>query len=93
MDLLEILKNDKNGLMQNNIDMLVNLDTSCKDYNRLWRTSCRKGQIVFDINIQTADDDFYFPESNGVVPTNDRIAMELVMRIRENTVGWIDDSL
>lgn len=51
MDLLKMLNNPKNGIEMTGIDLLVNLDTSCKDYKRIWRTSTRKGQIVFDLNI------------------------------------------
>ena len=49
--------------------------------------------MIFDLNIQSLEEDTYFPESNGIVCTNDRIAMDLIMRIRENTEGWVNNLL
>lgn len=92
-DLLRMLNNEfnNNNIDIGSVDLLINVDSSCRDYNRVWRTSTRKGQLIFNMNIQTTDEPSNFPESNGLLPTCDKIMMDLIMRIRENTVGWTND--
>ena len=72
--------------------LLIALDGSCGDYERLWTMTSLRGQVAGTLTIRTMRDGVHSGDASGVVPAPFRIARQLLSRAENPETGTISDA-
>jgi acetylornithine deacetylase/succinyl-diaminopimelate desuccinylase-like protein len=69
--------------------LLIALDGSCGDYERLWTMTSLRGQVAGTLTVRTMCEGVHSGEASGVVPAPFRIARQLLTRVENPDTGKI----
>jgi len=72
-------------------DMLVCMDSGCKDYERLWITTSLRGMVMKDVTIQCLDDCCHSGLGGGQGPDSFNVLRTLLDRIDDSKTGTVID--
>ena len=70
------------------IDLVVCLDSSCSDYERLWVSTSLRGLVGLDVEVQVLTEGVHSGAS-GLVPSSFRVLRALLSRVEDETTGEI----
>ena len=70
-------------------DLVVCLDASCGDYERLWTTTSLRGNVIGDLHVEVLREGVHSGDASGIVPDSLRILRTLLSRIEDETTGEI----
>ena len=70
------------------IDLVVCLDSSCSDYERLWVSTSLRGLVGMDVRVEVLTEGVHSGAS-GLVPSSFRVLRALLSRIEDETTGEI----
>jgi acetylornithine deacetylase/succinyl-diaminopimelate desuccinylase-like protein len=71
--------------------LVIALDGSCGDYERLWTMTSLRGQVAGTLTVRTMAEGIHSGEASGVVAAPFRIARDLLSRLEDPTTGQIVD--
>lgn len=69
--------------------LVVCLDSGALTYDRLWRTSSLRGNVVATITVSVLNEGIHSGSGGGIVPTSFRILRQLLSRIEDEETGEI----
>lgn len=72
-----------------NVGLVVALDSSCGDYERLWVTKSLRGMIGGAINVEVLSEGVHSGEASGIVPESFMIVRSLLDRVEDSSTGEI----
>ena len=70
------------------VELVVCLDSSCVDYDRLWTSTSLRGLVGFDLRVDVLTEGVHSGAS-GVIPSSFRILRALLSRIEDEATGRI----
>ena len=70
-------------------DLVVCLDSGCLTYDRLWRTSSLRGNVVVTVRVDVLTEGVHSGLAGGLVPSSFRILRRLLSRIEDERTGEI----
>ena len=70
------------------IDLVVCLDSSCSDYERLWVSTSLRGLVGLDVEVQVLTEGVHSGAS-GLVPSSFRVLRALLSRIEDEATGEV----
>ncbi|HEY3941363.1 MAG TPA: M20/M25/M40 family metallo-hydrolase [Acidimicrobiales bacterium] len=70
-------------------DLVVCLDSGCLTYDRLWRTTSLRGNLVATLRVDVLDEGVHSGLAGGVVPSSFRLLRRLLSRIEDERTGAI----
>ena len=73
------------------IGLVVALDSSCGDYDRLWITKSLRGMIGGALKVQVLNHGVHSGEASGIVPSSFMILRSLLDRVENSRTGEISD--
>lgn len=68
-----------------NVDLMVCLDSGCKDYNALWMTTSLRGVAVVDVEVECLKESVHSGSGSGICPDSFSVVRELLDRIDDKT--------
>ena len=71
------------------IDLVVALDSSVADYERLWLTSSLRGLVAGVLRVEMLTEGIHSGSSSGAVPSTMRIMRQLLDRVEEASSGRV----
>lgn len=72
-------------------DLLVCMDSGCKDYDRLWITSTLRGLILKDLTVKCLDEGVHSGLGGGQGPDSFTVIRSLLDRIEDSKTGVVVD--
>jgi acetylornithine deacetylase/succinyl-diaminopimelate desuccinylase-like protein len=70
-------------------DLVVCLDSGCLTYDRLWRTSSLRGNVVATVRVDVLSEGVHSGLAGGLVPSSFRILRRLLSRVEDERTGEI----
>jgi acetylornithine deacetylase/succinyl-diaminopimelate desuccinylase-like protein len=70
-------------------DLVVCLDSGALTYDRLWRTSSLRGNVVASVRVDVLTEGVHSGLAGGVVPSSFRVLRQLLSRIEDERTGEI----
>jgi acetylornithine deacetylase/succinyl-diaminopimelate desuccinylase-like protein len=70
------------------VELVVCLDSSCSDYDRLWTSTSLRGLVGFDLRVDVLTEGVHSGAS-GVIPSSFRILRALLSRIEDEATGRV----
>lgn len=70
-------------------DLLVCLDSGCKDYERLWITTSLRGNIVKNITVKCLKDSVHSGLGTGLVPDSFTVIRSILDRIEDSKTSTV----
>ncbi len=71
------------------IGLVVALDSSCGDYDRLWVTNSLRGMIGGAIKVEVLKEGVHSGEASGIVPSSFMIIRNLLDRVEDSKTGKV----
>ncbi|MCD8339027.1 MAG: M20/M25/M40 family metallo-hydrolase [Burkholderiales bacterium] len=71
------------------VRLIIALDSSCGDYERLWITKSLRGMIGGSLEVKVLEYGVHSGEASGVVPSSFMIIRQLLDRIEDSSTGEI----
>lgn len=71
------------------IGLVVALDSSCGDYDRLWITNSLRGMIGGAIKVEVLKEGVHSGEASGIVPSSFMILRSLLDRVEDSKTGKV----
>lgn len=81
--------NDKIGVP----DLMVCLDSGCKDYERLWITTSLRGMCMKDVTVECMKDSIHSGVGTGHAPDSFTVIRQLLDRLEDSKTGKVCDKL
>lgn len=70
------------------VELVVCLDSSCADYERLWMSTSLRGLVGLDLRVDVLTEGVHSGAS-GVIPSSFRVLRTLLSRIEDETTGRV----
>lgn len=70
-------------------DLVVCLDSGCLTYDRIWRTSSLRGNLVATVRVDVLEEGVHSGLAGGVVPSSFRVLRQLLSRVEDERTGEI----
>lgn len=70
-------------------DLVICLDSGCLTYDRIWRTSSLRGNLVASVHVEVLEEGVHSGLAGGVVPSSFRLLRQLLSRIEDERTGEI----
>jgi acetylornithine deacetylase/succinyl-diaminopimelate desuccinylase-like protein len=74
--------------MLGDVELVVCLDSSCSDYDRLWVSTSLRGLVGLDLRVDVLTEGIHSGAS-GIVPSSFRILRALLSRIEDEATGHV----
>lgn len=74
-----------------NVGLIVVLDSTCSDYERMWLTTSFRGCINLTLNVKVLERSVHSGSASSIVPDSFRIARSLLSRVEDEKTGEIND--
>lgn len=68
-------------------DLVVCLDSGCLGYDRLWRTTSLRGNLVLTVRVDVLTEGVHSGSAGGIVPTSSRVLRVLLDRLEDPATG------
>ena len=86
-DLVSLLISLKDRI--GNPDLMICMDSGCKDYSSLWLTTSLRGGANFELEIQCLKEDVHSGEGSGVAPDSFTILRILLDRLEDSKTSKV----
>ncbi len=71
------------------VQLLVGLDSGCRNYEQLWVTTSLRGLIGGTLTVEVLSEGVHSGHASGIVPSSFRIARQLLNRVDEAQSGQV----
>jgi len=68
-------------------DLMVCMDSGCKDYNALWMTTSLRGVCILDLTVECLDESVHSGSGSGIAPDSFTIMRILLDRLQDAKTG------
>ena len=71
------------------VQLLVGLDSGCRNYEQLWATTSLRGLVGGTLTVEILSEGVHSGHASGIVPSSFRIARQLLNRIDDAATGRV----